>query len=64
MLDTLGIKLVKRMKDNLYRIPNTAAKLALANTAAVEHITAVMGEQALTTPRLQEQLSDPEVRQC
>ncbi|EUA05979.1 hypothetical protein I546_5977 [Mycobacterium kansasii 732] len=52
------------MKDNLYRIPNTAAKLALANTAAVEHITAVMGEQALTTPRLQEQLSDPEVRQC
>ncbi|WP_371687273.1 MULTISPECIES: metal-dependent hydrolase [Mycobacterium] len=62
LLDALGTRFVKRMKDNLYRIPNTVAKLALANTAAVEHLTAVLGEQALTTPWLQERLSDPEVR--
>ncbi|WP_122526168.1 metal-dependent hydrolase [Mycobacterium attenuatum] len=62
LLDALGARFVKRMKDNLYRIPDTIAKLALANTAAVEHFTAVLGEQALTTPWLQEQLTDPEVR--
>jgi hypothetical protein len=50
------------MKANLDNIPDRIAKFALAVTAAVEHLTAVLGEQVLRTPWVQEQLTDPEVR--
>jgi predicted metal-dependent hydrolase len=62
LLDTLGSRLVKIMKSNRDRIPDKIGKFALAVTAAVEHLTAVLGEQVLTSSWVQEQLTDPEVR--
>jgi len=62
LLDALGARLVKRMKNNRDSIPDKIGKSALAITAAVEHFTAVLGEQVLSTPWVQEQLTDPEVR--
>jgi uncharacterized protein len=62
LIDALGGRLVKRMKTNPDNIPDRIGKFALAVTAAVEHLTAVLGEQVLRTPWVQEQLTDPEVR--
>ncbi|WP_242670034.1 metal-dependent hydrolase [Mycobacterium decipiens] len=62
VLGAVGVRLVKLVKSNLDRIPDTVGKVLLADTAAMEHFTAVLGKQALTTPWVQEQLTDPEVR--
>lgn len=61
-IDRLGTKLVKRFERHRDRLPDVVAKFALASTAAVEHLTAVLGAQVLSTPWVQQQLTDPEIR--
>lgn len=62
LMDRVGTRLVKRMKQNRDRLPDTVARSALAVTAGVEHLTAILGEQVLSVPWIQRQLTDPEVR--
>lgn len=62
LMDRVGTRLVKRMKQHRERLPDTVARSALAVTAAVEHLTAILGEQVLSVPWIQQQLTDPEVR--
>ncbi|MEU9806022.1 metal-dependent hydrolase [Mycobacterium sp. NPDC050853] len=62
LMDRVGTRLVKRMMQNRDRLPDRVARSALAVTAAVEHLTAVLGEQVLSIPWIQQQLTDPEVR--
>ncbi|WP_109420598.1 metal-dependent hydrolase [Mycobacteroides franklinii] len=62
LMDRVGTRLVKRMKQHRDRLPDTVARSALAVTAAVEHLTAILGEQVLSVPWIQHQLTDPEVR--
>ncbi|MFV8049019.1 metal-dependent hydrolase [Mycobacterium sp. 48b] len=61
-IDRLGAKLVKQFERQCDRLPDVLARFALASTAAVEHLTAVLGAQVLSTPWVQQQLTDPEVR--
>ncbi len=62
LMDAMGSRLVTRMKQHRDRLPDPVGRSALAVTAAVEHITAILGEQVLDTPWVQRQLTDPEVR--
>ncbi|SLF18921.1 metal-dependent hydrolase [Mycobacteroides abscessus] len=62
LMDRVGTRLVKRMKQHRERMPDTVARAALAVTAGVEHLTAILGEQVLSVPWIQQQLTDPEVR--
>ncbi|OHU52686.1 metal-dependent hydrolase [Mycobacteroides chelonae] len=61
-MDRMGTRLVQRMKQNRDRLPDPVARAALAVTAAVEHLTAILGEQVLSVAWIQQQLTDPEVR--
>lgn len=61
-IDRLGTKLVGMFERHRDRLPGGVARFALATTAAVEHLTAVLGAQVLGTPWIQRQLTDPEVR--
>ncbi len=61
-IDRLGAKLVKSFERQHDRLPSVVVRFALAATAAVEHLTAVLGAQVLDTPWIQRQLTDPEVR--
>ncbi|MCG7607279.1 metal-dependent hydrolase [Mycolicibacterium sp. (ex Dasyatis americana)] len=61
-IDRLGTKLVNSFGRQRDRLPSGIARFALACTAAVEHLTAVLGAQVLETPWIQRQLTDPEVR--
>ncbi|OHT86722.1 metal-dependent hydrolase [Mycobacteroides saopaulense] len=62
LMDRVGARLVKRMKQHRDRLPDSVARCALAITAGVEHLTAILGEQVLSVPWIQHQLTDPEVR--
>lgn len=61
-IDRLGTKMVKRFERHRDHLPDGIARFALASTAGVEHLTAVLGAQVLSTPWVQQQLTDPEVR--
>jgi uncharacterized protein len=61
--EALGIEfIVKWLKNNLDLIPDKIGKWWLAHTAAHEHLTAILGEQGLGSPWVQERMTDPEVR--
>lgn len=62
LMDRVGARLVKRMKQHRDRLPDSVARCALAITAGGEHLTAILGEQVLSVPWIQHQLTDPEVR--
>lgn len=48
LMDRVGTRLVKRMRRNRDRRPDRVARSALAVTAAVEHLTAILGAMAVT----------------